>query len=572
MRFLFQFLFHRHSLFSNEEEVSRNRILVAMFAFAFCFLVLIIRLFYVTVIAGYFKAPVSQGLDIQKSFVVSRKEIVDRNHELLAANIATSSVYVDARMVINPKIYAAKLKKIFPSLDQVQLLKKLESKKPFIWIKRFITPKEHQKVNDAGLVGIFFETNEKRAYTYKNLFSHIIGTVGHDKEGLSGIEKYFEKNLKNSAKEEKTEPLVLSIDAALQNIVKEELLEVVNKFHAKGGAAIVQNPNNGEILAMVSLPDFNPYEPVDDATSSTFNKSTLGVYEVGSVFKAFSVAAGLDYGVTRLNDVYDVNDPIKLSKYSIKDFIKKKSWLSVPEILMYSSNIGTAQIAVELGKKNQIEFLKKLGFFNQIEVEALEKSKPLYPPENRWGETHLVTISYGNGIAVSPLHVINAFSGIINGGKLFKPTLLKIKEGETPSYNRIIKDSTSSDMRKLLRLVVKHGSGKKAGVEGYFVGGKTGTSNKIENSKYSSTARISSFVGAFPMNDPKYAIYVMLDEPKGLKETFGFATGGWTATAAVAKIVSRMATLYNIPPITGEEKEKIEDALHLEFDTSEGAK
>jgi cell division protein FtsI (penicillin-binding protein 3) len=488
--------------------------------------------------------------------------MVDRNGKLLASSILTSSVYANPKMIKNPVAVAQKLKQIFPGLDEAQLIAKLKSPKSFVWIKRLITPTEHQLVNDAGLLGLYFETNERRAYTYGRLFSHVIGNVGLDGEGLSGIEKSFDSHLRQSKSDGINAPLVLSVDASLQSIVREELQNAMTEFSAKGGVGIVQDPNNGEILALISLPDFNPHAITKDAENDVFNKATLGTYEVGSVFKPFTVAAALDSNKVRLNDVYDVDAPIQFANYHIKDFQKKKAWLSVPEILMYSSNIGTAQIALELGKKNQFNYLKAFGFLESSAIEMTEKSRPLYPTANKWSDLSSITISYGNGISVSPLHVVNAMSALVNGGKLYPATIIKTS-GEV-GYVRAIKESTSDVMRKLLRLIVKHGSGRKSDVEGYFVGGKTGTSNVVVNGKYSNSARISSFVGAFPIHSPKFVIYIMLDDPKSTKDTYGFATAGWNAAPVVSKIIRRMTILYNMLPELSQ-KEKIEQGLHINY-------
>lgn len=495
--------------------------------------------------------------------ISSRRDIVDRNGVLLATNILTSSVYADPRLISKPKEVASKLKAIFPDLDLPQLVTKLSSNKSFVWIKRFITPTEQQLLNDAGILGISFEVNEKRAYTYERLFSHVIGTVGLDGAGLSGVEKFFDEQLIYKKSKVSPEPLKLSLDASVQNIVREELQAAINTFSAKGGAGIVQDPNTGELLAIVSLPDFNPYMISTAKEPELFNRATLGIYEVGSVFKPFTVAAAIDSGSVKLNDVYDVDAPIQFAKYQIKDFHKKDSWLSVPEILMYSSNIGTAQIALELGRRNQFNYLKSFGFFSPTGLEVPEKSKPLYPSFKNWSDLSSITISYGHGISVSPLHVVNAVSALVNGGKLYQPTILKTDVD--PKYTSVIKEATSDIMRKLFRMIVKHGQGNKGEVEGYFVGGKTGTSNIAVHGKYAENLRISSFVGVFPINAPRYVVYIMLDQPKSTKDTYGFATGGWTAAPTVSKIIKRIATLYNIPPAISD-KEKIENYLHINYD------
>ena len=548
-------------LFSNTKEVSTLRIYFIFFVFIGLFSVLAARLFFLTVIPNLFSSSTSE-LHSTPFDAVTRRDIVDCNGELLAINIATASVYANPKLILNPAETAKKLKKIFPSLSFKKLLIKLKSNKSFVWIKRFITPLEHQRVNDIGIPAIYFEIGEKRAYPYASLFSHVLGNVGLDGYGLSGIEKTFDNQLRYKQSSFKKTPLQLSLDLKVQNIVKEELKISIKKFNARGGVGIVQNPNNGAIIAIVSLPDFDPYNISKARDDQLFNRATLGIYEVGSVFKPFTMAAAIDAKKVQLNDVYDVNNPIHFAKYQIKDLYNKDAWLSVPEILMYSSNIGIAQIVLELGKKNQYNYLQSLGFFSTTDIEIPEKSKPLRPAFSKWNELNMITIAYGHGISISPLHVANAMSAIVNGGKFYPVTILK--EKEPAAYTQVFKNSTSDIMRKLLRLVVRHGSGKRADVNGYFVGGKTGTANKIVNGKYSKNLRVSSFIGAFPIYDPKYIIYVMLDEPKGIKESFGLAYGGWTAAPTVSRIIKRIAMLYNIPS-QFINKEKIENYLHIDY-------
>jgi len=548
-------------LFSGIEEVGIFRVYFIFFVFIGMFSILGARLFFLTVVPNLISDS-GENVSAIPFDVIARRDITDRNGELLATNIATASVYANPKVIPNHLETAKKLKQIFPSLNFKKLRNKLGSKKSFVWIKRFITPAEHQRINDLGIPGLYFEKGERRAYPYSSLFSHVIGSVGLDGYGLSGIEKGLDDELRYRKSEIRKDPLKLSLDLKIQNIVKEELKAAVEKFNAKGGMAVVQDPNNGEILSIVSLPDFDPYNISKAKDNELFNRATLGVYEVGSIVKPLTVASAIDTKKISLNDVYDVNDPIHLASFQIKDWYKKDAWLSVPEILMYSSNIGVAQIALELGKKNQYDYLKSLGFFSTTDIEIPEKSKPLYPAFSKWGKINMITISYGHGLAVSPLHVTKAMSSVVNGGKLYPATILKRKE--PANYIRVFKKSTSDTMRKLLRLVVKKGSGKNAEVSGYFVGGKTGTANKSEKGKYSGTLRISSFIAAFPIYNPKYVVHVMLDEPKGIKETFGFAGGGWTAAPVVSRIIKRITTLYNIPSQLMN-KEKIENYLHINY-------
>lgn len=355
---------------------------------------------------------------------------------------------------------------------------------------------------------------------------------------------------------------------SIQGIVHEELTRTIHEFNAKGAVGIVQDSQTGEILAMVSLPDFNPHTPGNASPDQLFNKATLGAYEMGSIFKAFTVAMALDNKTTNLNDVYDVSAPIKYARFTINDFRGKGGWLSVPEILMYSSNIGTAQIVLELGKDDHYKYLRSFGLLSPLEIELPEKALPAYPKLDNWSDLNTITISYGHGISVTPMHVVGVMSAMTNGGYLPRTTILKTDIDHLQDTRQVISEATSKKMRKLLRLVVAQGGGKKADLPGLFVGGKSGTANKLQGGRYSDNLRLSSFLSVFPVHKPKYTILVMIDEPHGTKETFGFATGSWVSAPANSRIMSRLAHLNAIAP----EQDKIDainEELYLPFNTKE---
>jgi cell division protein FtsI (penicillin-binding protein 3) len=546
--------------FSNT-EIDINRILVVIISFALCYGIIAVRVFDLTIlnsIEHIKKAPAEIHANAR------RAEIIDRHGNLLAVNLVTSSIYANPKVVFSAKDAAQKIKSAIPDLNLEDLEKKLNSKKSFVWIKRNITPKEHQLVNDLGIPGLYFETSEKRAYPNGELFAHALGYVGLDGNGLAGIEKQYDNYLKYYG-DNQPKPLQLSLDVGVQNIVRDELLKTIKEFNAKGAVGVVQDTKTGEILAMVNLPDFNPHNPGLASDEQLFNKCTLGAYEMGSMFKAFTIAMALENKSTTLNDVYDVSSSIKYARFNINDYRGKGGWLSVPEILMYSSNIGTAQIALELGKENQYKFLNSFGLLSPLSIELPEKAAPAFPKIAKWTDLNTITISYGHGISVSPMHVVGVMSSLVNGGMLHPTTIIKQQNPEQINSRQVLKESTSEKMRKLLRLVVTEGSGKKADVKGLFPGGKTATSNKLVNGKYHDKLRLSSFLSAFPINEPKYTILVMIDEPKGTKETFGFATGGWTSAPTTSRIIMRLANLYGIIPYTN--KDEIDNQLYLEHST-----
>lgn len=522
-----------------------------MIAFAFAFLVVAFRLCEVALFSDA-AVTASRAASGDEVVTFKRQDIVDRNGVLLAVNLSTASLYAIPKIIENPQEAAEKLHGVLPELNYKKLLADLSSKKNFLWIKRNLAPKEEYAVNNLGIPGLQFERGEKRVYPHGALLSHVLGYVGVDGKGLAGVEKQFNSELSATSADEfkPTQPLQLSIDVRVQNILHEELTKAFQEFRPIGGIALVADVHTGEVVAMTSLPDFDPHNPGKAKAEQLFNRATLGVYEMGSSFKTFTMAMGLDAEKISLRDSFDVNSPIKAARFSIGDYHAKGGTLSVPEIFMYSSNIGTAKIGLEVGGKIQREFLRKFGLLGPLDIELPEKALPMYPPESRWGDISTMTISYGHGIAVTPVHVVRAMIGLVNGGTMYPVTLRKHDESNPPKGVKIVSEDTSDKIRRLLRLVVEEGTGKKAAAPGYLVGGKTGTSEKLSGGgSYSKHSNLSSFVGAFPINNPHYVVLVILDEPKGTKATGGYSTGGMTAAPIVGQIVARMGPLYGMQPV-----------------------
>ncbi len=475
---------------------------------------------------------------------LTRNDIVDRNGVLLATSLMTESAFANPREISNPTAAADKLARVL-KLNRDALLKRLKGKNSFTWVKRHLTPAEQEAVNTLGIPGVYFLPEERRVYPYVNALSHVLGYVGIDSHGLSGIEKTFDQRLsdKTSGK-----PLKLSIDIRVQHIVRDEIMKAMQEFKAIGATGVVVDAHTGELLAMSSLPDFDPHHPSDASDAQKFNRAALGTYEMGSTFKTFTMAMGLDSGKVTMKDGYDATNPLKISTFTISDAHGKKRWLSVPEIYAYSSNIGTARMALDVGMRSQRAFLDKIGMTSPLQLELPERAVPLYPSE--WKEINTVTISYGHGISVSPLHLVRGISAMVNGGTLPKLTLVHEDERRPVEQPRVISAKTSESIRRLMRLVVKHGTGGKADIAGYRVGGKTGTAEKINaGGKYNPNSKLSSFIAAFPVDDPQYVILVMIDEPVGNKSTYGYSTGGWVAAPAVGNIVARMAPMYGMSPV-----------------------
>ncbi len=493
----------------------------------------------------------------------TRLNIYDRNGEILATNVSTASLYAEPRSIRNPQEAAKKVAAIIPSLDYEQVFKKLSSSKNFVWLKRHLTPQEQGTVIELGLPGLSLARDERRFYPHENLCSHVIGYTDIDGNGIAGLEKKYDQTLREKE-------LTLSLDLRVQNIVRKELMKAMLVHAASGGFAIVADVNNGEILAMSSLPDFNPHKiDVSDyknvkrnTLTPLFNRATLGLAEMGSTFKVFTVAAGLDTHKITLNDAFNVSNPIKVGRFTINDYKGKGGYLSVPEVLMYSSNLGVAQIAQRMGIASQKKYMRQFGMLDPIDFDIPEVSKPRFPSDNNWKAASLITISYGHGIAVTPLHMVQAMSAVVNGGFLRKPTLLRKHELTTSTpeksedvQSKVLAYDTSITMRKLLRLIVDKGSGKKADIKGYMVGGKTGTAEKVQGGQYNKKLNTALFIAVFPINDPKYMIFIAVDEARPNKINCGYTTGGMIAAPIAAEITREIAPILNVDiqnPITAE--------------------
>ncbi len=528
-------------------DQGRTRLLVTGVLFAMAFIVLGARLVDLTR-HGKDGAPKWQNMAAAKAQaeapVVARGDVKDRNGHILATSLPTQSLYVDSRealRAVDADYAADKLLRVLPELNRGDVLEKITSGGRFQWVARNLTPDQVWQVNKLGLPGFGFRREERRVYPYGPTFAHVLGYTDVDGRGISGIERTFEGRLGNHG-----DAVELSIDMRVQTILRAELIKAQDRFEAAGAAGVVMDVNTGEIIAMASLPDFDPNLPAGSLGDKGFNRVTKGVYEMGSTFKLFTTAMALDTGTVGLADGYDTADPIRVSRFTINDFHAKKRWLSVPEILVYSSNIGTAKMALDVGAKKQKEYLARFGLLASSDVELPEVGSPLYPA--RWGEISTMTISYGHGIAVSPLQVAAGVSALVNGGVMMPPTLVKQAEDAQLVGERVLEAKTSKIMRGLMRLVVKNGTGKNGDVQGYLVGGKTGSAEKQVAGGYDENALISSFVGVFPMTAPRYVVLAMVDEPQGQEDTFGYATGGWVAAPVVKAVIERMGPLYGLIP------------------------
>ncbi|MGE5270956.1 MAG: peptidoglycan D,D-transpeptidase FtsI family protein [Thiohalocapsa sp.] len=526
-------------------ETCRSRLVVTAALFAFVFLVVALRLGEVVLFAGGTAESHIGRLRVPTPPPLARADIVDRNGRLLATTLASPSLYADPRQVQDADAAAQALLTVLPGLDPARLRAKLTADKSFVWIRRHLTPRQQYEINKLGIPGLQFAHEERRVYPLGDLMAHVVGFCGIDNNGLAGIERALDGSMKG-----KEGPLQLSLDARVQFILHEELAHVISDFSAKGAAGIVMDVRTGEIIAMVSLPDFDPNHPSmspAEAKDRIFNKITLGAYEMGSAFKIFNTAMALDGGTATMTKLYDAIHPIHIGRFTITDYHGKHRMLSVPEVFMYSSNLGSARMAVEAGAERQKAFLSRLGLLQPSPIEFDEVAKPHFP--RAWREVNVITIAYGHGISVSPLHVATAVSAVVNGGFLRPPTLQKLAPDEVPAGTQVMSRKTSDLMRKLMRLVVEYGTAKLGAAPGYVVGGKTGTAEKNVHGHYLEKKLMSDFVAVFPMQDPRYLVLTLVDEPHGNKASHGFATAGWTVVPATSRIIQRIAPILGVPPV-----------------------
>lgn len=527
-------------------ELARTRSVAAIVLFSLAFLVIAGRLTFITLLS---EAPDSPNAHASSGeSVTGRADITDRNGVMLATSLPTVSLCADSKKVLDPAEATKQLIGVLPDLDSAKLHEAFNGSKHCVTIRRHLTPKQYYEVNRLGITGLEFHPDERRIYPAGNATAHVVGFTDIDDNGLAGIEKQFDTKL-----EQQEAPLALSLDLRIQNIMRSELSSAVNNFHAIGAAGLVMDIQTGEILAMVSLPDFDPQHPGTANEDALFNRDTLGVYEMGSTFKIFNTAMALDSGMIHVGDSFDTTHPVEVGHQMIRDFHNENRWLNVAEIFTHSSNIGSARMVERLGGARQRAFFARLGLMGRMPLEIPEVGAPLMPPARDWNQATTLTASFGHGIAVNAVQLAGAVATIVNDGVPIHPTLLKATSANAKKDDRVVSAHTSSQIRALMRLVVTRGTAKQADVDGYLVGGKTGTSDKIgANHHYSTNSRLSSFIGAFPMNAPRYLVFAMLDDPKGNAKTMGNATGGWTAAPVVNRVVTQIGPLLDVAPLVNE--------------------
>jgi cell division protein FtsI (penicillin-binding protein 3) len=541
-------------------EQMRSRLLFSAAGFALLFTALALKLADATILEPKLPKPFftddhrlrpppppAAGHDpIREPLLSARRAMItDRNGDMLAISLPTASVYANPHEMIDVAEAAHKLKSVLPELDEAAAVTRLSSEKQFVYLARQITPQEHLRINALGIPGIYFEPTERRRYPQGRVAAQVLGGVDVDGHGVAGVERFFEQRL-----QEDREPLRLSLDVRVQAVVREELSRAMEEFSAIGACGIVMDVRTGEVLALASLPDYDANLFGQTVPDDRFNRCVTGIYEPGSTFKLQTASMALDNGVVNLWNGFDASAPIRIGRFTINDFEGKHRFLYVPEILAYSSNIGAAKMAEASGPPLQRAWMEKMGMLKRLPVELPEAAAPLAPPAANWKEIATLTIGFGHGIAVSPLHVVSGTSAIANGGTYMRPTVLAVDPATPREGTRVMQQSTSDTMRRLMRLVVTDGFGKAAEVPGYFVGGKTGTAEKISHKGYNRNSRVSAFMGVFPMNAPRYAVYMMLDEPHATKATYGYATAGWVSAPAAGRVVARIGPVLGLLPET----------------------
>ena len=472
-----------------------------------------------------------------------RSDIIDRNGNIIVTSLPTVNAYINPKIITTKDdkelaAIAERIAKIL-NLKSKDILPRFKRKADFVYLKRNIIPKEQYELNKLGYPFIDFERSEKRVYPGNNLFSHIVGALSIDGKGIAGIEKQYDDFLKNGKL-----PLQLSLDIAIQDTLRRILKKGIKNFNAKAGNAILMDVKTSEIIAMVSLPDYNPNNLNRITDKEMFNRNTLGIYEAGSIFKIFNTAMYLDNG-GNIKKVFNTTEPLKIGKRTIRDYIWNKKDLDVTEIMVRSSNLGSARMALETGGDKQRSFMKKIGFLDMTTIELPEKAKPLIPDKwNKETQTVVATISYGYGLSVSPLHIITAAAGIVNNGKMREATIIKNKKSPE---KKIVSLKTSKQLRDILRTIVNRGSGKRAYTKGYDVGGKTGSARISSRGKYEQNELNTSFLGIFPIYNPKYALLVMLDHPQK-KEGDRTNDAGLNSALIAGEIIENIAPQLKIIP------------------------
>ena len=539
-------------LFRLSGEKSEPRVGFVMLCFSILFLAITGRLVVLAVV------PDDQvGLRRATSTAISsaRPEIVDRNGVVMATDVRSVSVFAEPRKIIDKDEATELLTAVLPDLDARDLRQKLGTNRGFAWVKREITPRQQAEVHRLGIPGVGFVPENKRVYPNGSAAAHILGFANVDNVGIAGIEKYIDsqglQDLKGAGfatEASELKPLELSVDLRVQHLLRDELMKGLEKYRAIAAAGAILDVNTGEVIASVSLPDFDPSNPVDAHEKDRINRINVGVYEMGSTFKALTIAMALDAGKANINSTYSTaGGMMRFGSQVIREYKGTGRTLTVPEVFVHSSNMGSVKMALSVGVEGHKSFLRKMAQLDRMRTELPESAAPIVP--GRWGELNTATIAFGHGLAVAPLQALAAVGALVNGGYMITPTFLKRTEEEAKrSAVRVIKPETSEAMRYIMWLNGERGSARKAAVPGYFVGGKTGTAEKVINGRYAKNRNFTTFMAIAPADKPRYLFLSIYDEPKGYAESGGYSTAAWNAGITTGKVIERAAPILGLPP------------------------
>jgi cell division protein FtsI (penicillin-binding protein 3) len=538
------------AVFSTSLSSSAPRMRLAALGFLALYGVICAKLVYL----GFRPEPATVRRAAAEAVSASRPDIVDRNGEVLASDVKVMSVFAEPRRLIDKDEATELLAAVLPDVDSKELRERLGSKKGFVWVKREVSPHQRDEVFHLGLPGVGLIAENKRVYPNGPIGAHVLGFANIDNQGIAGIEKYIDgqgladlHNLGFGATPDDLQPIALSLDIRATHALRDELEKGVTHFKAKAGAAAILDVNTGEVVALASLPDYDPNKPTEALDPIHINRMSVGVYEMGSTFKALTIAMALDSGKVNLGSRLDARGALSFGRFKIHDYHAQNRALTVPEVFTYSSNVGTARMAMGQGVEKHKAFLRKMGQLTRMRTELPESAEPIVP--KNWSELNTMTIAFGHGLAVAPLQAMMAVGALMNGGYLMAPTFLKRSEEEAVKLARqVVKPETSQRMRYLMRLNAEVGSAKSAEVKGFYVGGKTGTSEKVINGRYSKTKLLTSFTAVLPADKPRYLVLIMLDEPQPSAETKGYATSGWNAAPTAANVIAKIAPMLGLEP------------------------
>ncbi|MBL8569143.1 MAG: penicillin-binding protein 2 [Phreatobacter sp.] len=532
---------------------AKSRIRLAMLAFGTLYAVIATSM--ILYVVRYDRSQAA-GVRSAEAVSATRPDILDRNGEVLATDVRTISLFAEPKKLVasfDVDEATELLTAVLPDLDQREVRERLRSGKGFVWLRREITPQQRDQIHRLGIPGVGFLREAKRSYPNGSTLSHVLGMVNVDNQGLGGIERYIdsqglaELHRAGLVTDRSQAPVQLSIDLRIQHVLRDELIQAHQKFRAKAASGVLLDVNTGEVVALASIPDYDPNRPATAAGFDRANRITTGVYEMGSVMKALTTAMALDSGRFNINSTLDARFPMSVGRHQVKDFHAQRRVLTLPEVFTYSSNIGTSRMALTLGGEHQRNFLRRLGQFDRVNTEIGPSTAPLVP--RRWADITTATVSFGHGLSVAPLQAVMGTAALINGGRLIQPTFLRRTPEQVEAASRqVIRPETSVAMRFLMRLNSERGSGRRADVDGFYVGGKTGTAEKVIGGRYAKDRLLNSFMAIFPADQPRYLLLVTLDEPRGIPETHGLATAGFNAAPTAGRVIARAAPLLGLQP------------------------